>query len=85
VEEELAIFDRGGVELRELRRPNGEPLHAGQLWHAADEARLFLICRGGAVEVLELQPPGKRRMPAADWLRGLREPLRMVDPPAEPT
>ena len=29
----------------------------------------------GALELCELQPPGGRRMPAADWLRGLRGAL----------
>jgi methionyl-tRNA formyltransferase len=36
----------------------------------------------GAVEVLELQPPGKRRMAAGDWLRGLRAPLQQATNPA---
>ena len=29
-------------------------------------------CAGGALELVVVQPPGKRVMPAADWLRGLR-------------
>jgi methionyl-tRNA formyltransferase len=37
-----------------------------------------LGCAQGALEVCELQPPGGRRMPAADWLRGLRGPLPAV-------
>jgi methionyl-tRNA formyltransferase len=33
--------------------------------------RLLLSCAdGGAVELLSVQPPGKRPMPAADYLRG---------------
>ena len=28
----------------------------------------------GALEIMELQPAGKRRMAAAEYLRGLREP-----------
>jgi methionyl-tRNA formyltransferase len=34
------------------------------------EGRLLVATGDGALEVLELQPAGKRRMAAADWLRG---------------
>jgi methionyl-tRNA formyltransferase len=34
-----------------------------------------LGCGAGALELCELQPPGGRRLPAADWLRGLRGAL----------
>lgn len=46
---------------------------AGAVAH--DMRRLVLGCGDGALEVVELQPTGKRRMQAGDWLRGLREPL----------
>ncbi|MEO8691145.1 MAG: formyltransferase family protein, partial [Solirubrobacteraceae bacterium] len=36
----------------------------------ADGERLLLDCNGGALELLEVQPPGGRRMAASDWLRG---------------
>jgi methionyl-tRNA formyltransferase len=32
--------------------------------------RLLLDCRGGALELLRILPPGGRSMPARDWLRG---------------
>lgn len=36
------------------------------------DGRRVLVAAGiGAVELLEVQPAGKRAMPAADWLRGL--------------
>jgi methionyl-tRNA formyltransferase len=35
-----------------------------------DGERLLLDCNGGALELLEVQPPGGRRMAAADWRRG---------------
>jgi methionyl-tRNA formyltransferase len=35
---------------------------------------LLLDCAGGALELLEVQPPGGRRMPAAEWLRGRPDP-----------
>jgi methionyl-tRNA formyltransferase len=39
-----------------------------------DGERLLLDCRGGALELTEVQPPGGRPMPAADWLRGRPDP-----------
>jgi methionyl-tRNA formyltransferase len=36
--------------------------------------RLLLECRGGALELLEIRPPGGRPMPAAAWLRGRPDP-----------
>ncbi len=61
----------------------GVPL---KLWHAAvrpgwagavpgqrldaGRGRLLVACGDGALELLEVQPAGGRRMAAADWLRG---------------
>jgi methionyl-tRNA formyltransferase len=42
---------------------------------AADDGRLLLGCADGTVEILELQPPGRSRMTAADFLRGRRTGL----------
>ena len=36
--------------------------------------RLLLDCNGGALELLEVQPPGSRPMPASAWLRGRPDP-----------
>ena len=46
----------------------------------AKAGRLFVACGGGGVlELLEVQPPGKRRMDARSFANGLRgEPLRWV-------
>ena len=40
----------------------------------ADGDRLVLDCRGGALELTEIQPPGGRPMPAEAWLRGRPDP-----------
>jgi methionyl-tRNA formyltransferase len=40
------------------------------------EAPLVVGCGQGALELLELQPAGKRRMGAEEFLRGLRQPPR---------
>jgi methionyl-tRNA formyltransferase len=39
-----------------------------------DGEHLLLDCNGGALELLEVRPPGARPMPAADWLRGRPDP-----------
>jgi len=41
---------------------------------AADGGELRIACAAGAVCVLEVQPAGKRRMTAGEYLRGLRSP-----------
>lgn len=40
----------------------------------AGGGRLVLACNSGAVEITEIQPEGKRRMSAAEFLRGARLP-----------
>jgi methionyl-tRNA formyltransferase len=45
----------------------------GMLWH--DSQRLLLRCGDGVLDLLDVQPQGKRRLAAADWLRGLRVSL----------
>jgi methionyl-tRNA formyltransferase len=42
------------------------------------ESALVLGCATGGLELCDVQPPGGRRMPAADWLRGLRGALPAV-------
>jgi methionyl-tRNA formyltransferase len=49
------------------------PLDEGPA-QGAVEAPLVIGCGTGALEVLELQPSGGRRMLAVDYLRGLRAP-----------
>jgi methionyl-tRNA formyltransferase len=51
---------------RALSTSGGEP--------GAVQAPLVVSCGEGSYEVLELQPSGKRRMPAADYVRGVRPP-----------
>jgi methionyl-tRNA formyltransferase len=63
---ELPSGERLGVR-RAALAPVAE-LEAGEL--AAREGRLLYGARSGALELLEVQPEGKRPMSAADWLRG---------------
>jgi methionyl-tRNA formyltransferase len=51
----------------------GEALAPGEV--AADGRRILVGFAGGALEVAELQAPGKRRMDAATFLRGWRGEL----------
>lgn len=49
--------------------------------------RVFAACRDGWLEILEVQPEGRRRCPAAEWLHGLRlvpaERFESVSPAAQ--
>ena len=51
--------------------PSAESLGAPGL--RRDGERLLLECADGVLELLEVQPAGGRRMPVAEWLRGLRD------------
>jgi methionyl-tRNA formyltransferase len=53
---------------------NGETGQSGEILITADPKQLFVAAGDGVVEVLELQPAGKRRMTAEEFLRG-RKPL----------
>jgi methionyl-tRNA formyltransferase len=65
---ELADGERlGVVRARELP---GERVAAGQL--RMDPPRPLLGCAEGALELLVVQPPGRRAMSAEDYLRGRR-------------
>lgn len=49
----------------------------GDAW--AHSRRLFVQCADGVVELVNVQPSGKRAMAAGDWIQGLRDPLERVD------
>jgi methionyl-tRNA formyltransferase len=52
-----------------LARPAADAVPVAEI--AVRDGRLLWGCGGGALELVEVQPPGKRRMPAADYARGL--------------
>jgi methionyl-tRNA formyltransferase len=68
---ELPSGERLGV-LRATLAPT-EDLPPGEL--AARDGRLLYGANPGALELLEVQPAGKRAMAASDWLRGHRRLL----------
>ena len=39
-----------------------------------EDEHLLLDCNGGALELVEIRPPGGRPMAASAWLRGRRPP-----------
>jgi len=51
-------------------KPAGRTLSAGEL--AVDADHLLVGCGAGAIELLEVQPEGKKRMPARDFVHGYR-------------
>ncbi|HEV8265163.1 MAG TPA: methionyl-tRNA formyltransferase [Gemmatimonadales bacterium] len=59
------------VKLFSVRVSDGQGA-AGEL--LAADGRLLIATANGAVEVFEVQPAGKARMSADDWLRGARLP-----------
>ncbi len=60
---------------------DGDDTLPGGDWHgidpgtvlAADGEGIVVACGLGALRIREVQPPGKRRMGAGDWVRGQRE------------
>jgi methionyl-tRNA formyltransferase len=48
--------------------PAPDPVAPGEI--AVSDGRVLWGCGGGALELLEVQPPGGRRMAAADYARG---------------
>ena len=68
---ELEGGERLGVD---AARADSAKLSPGEL--RADDGRALLGCADGALELLEVRPPGKRTMPVRDYLRGHRLPAR---------
>lgn len=62
------IFETRVLGNGELKMENGK---LGQV--TVKDGRLTVSCADGAVEILSIQPEGKKRMATADFLRGLRE------------
>jgi methionyl-tRNA formyltransferase len=60
---------RGPVKLFRPRVVNETGGFPGEVIEAGDDG-VLVACGLGAVRVTEVQPPGKRRMPAGDWVRG---------------
>ena len=66
---------RGGVDLKVWRAEIGAPLSAstppGEVV-AVDTQAVVVATGDGSLRLREVQSPGKRRMPAAEWARGAR-------------
>ena len=64
------LFDGQRFKLWAAQSVDVAGLQPGQA--AIDDGRLLVPCGTGVIEVLELQPPNRSRMRAADFLRGWR-------------
>lgn len=62
---------RARVETRDVSGAAAEP---GRIVVTGD--RMWVSCQTGALELLELQAPGRKRVSAVEFLRGLQEPKR---------
>ena len=71
---ELPWDERLGVNRAALAPPGGELPSAGRL--VAADGRLLYGAAGGALELCEVHPQGKRPMEADAWMRGYGERLR---------
>jgi methionyl-tRNA formyltransferase len=69
----LPLPDGGFLGVRAAREDGPTLAPAGGRLRT-DGDRLLLDCRGGALELLEIQPPGARPMAAGAWLRGRPDP-----------
>lgn len=58
-----------------LARPTPDDLPAGQV--RADKRRVLVGAGQGSLELLSVQPQGKRPMAGPDWARGLRAEVRL--------
>jgi methionyl-tRNA formyltransferase len=76
-----AWTDLDGVRVK-LWRARGAPGESRAPGVAAVAGgRVLLGATDGAVELLEVQPEGRNRMTAGDWMRGRRlEPARFTPP-----
>jgi methionyl-tRNA formyltransferase len=63
--------DDGGDDARDTARATSRPEPGTVIDASRGSGRgIQVACGEGAVWIGEVQPPGRRRMPAADWLRG---------------
>jgi methionyl-tRNA formyltransferase len=70
---ELPWDERLGVNRAALASPGGDTPSPGRL--AASDGRLLYGAAGGALELCEVHPQGKRPMDADAWIRGYGERL----------
>ncbi len=71
-----AFFTVGGTRVKVIaaRRSGAQPLAPGEL--RLDGSRARVGTASAPIELVTVQPAGRRAMPGADWLRGLPDGLR---------
>jgi methionyl-tRNA formyltransferase len=70
---ELADGERLGIRAARALAGDGGPPGTTRV----ADGELIVACGAGELAISTLQPPGKRAMPAADWLRGHEPPARV--------
>jgi methionyl-tRNA formyltransferase len=70
---QLLIDDKAPMHFKVFRsRPVNEPMPAAPGTAVVKDDRMIVRCADGALELLEVQPEGKRRMPVSELVRGMR-------------
>jgi methionyl-tRNA formyltransferase len=75
----LAVEGQAVSVWRSRPGPEASSVAPGTL--TVDERRLLLGCADGALELVEIQPAGRRRMDALAWARGIRGELPVAARP----
>lgn len=75
----LAVGDRSVSVWASRVALEAPPLAPGTL--AVEDQRLLLGCADGALELVEIQPAGRRRMDGLAWARGIRGELPLAARP----
>jgi methionyl-tRNA formyltransferase len=63
------LFQGKQVKILECRQLPDVRLEAG-IWQKHNQNRVIVGCKDGAIEILQLQPEGKKRMSASDFANG---------------
>lgn len=77
------ILEHGGTQAARFKIGRARPVtetvetskQAGEFILEPD--RVLLVCQNGVIELIEVQPSGKKMMQAIDWARGVENTVRM--------
>jgi len=77
------VLEIGGTQPARFKigraRPVNEPIETDRQpgEFILEPNRVLLVCQDGVIEVIEVQPSGKKMMRATDWARGIEDTIRL--------